>query len=135
LSRLVPPPENGLRTREQPRAAPQDHGLSARAVHVPTALTRPTGPTLQVNSRPDCRRPVHVHATSPRGEQLTLSIVSPCPLAITRARSAACSAGVLLPKHPATNSAGVKTTTLRRAAARGLTWRSERRIPRQGRVS
>src|ERR1700759_1835715 len=115
------------------RPVPRDHGLSARAVHVPTALTRPTGPTLQVNSRPDCRRPVHVHATSPRGEQLTLSIVRACALAITRARSAACSAGVLLPKHPATNSAGAKTTTLRRAA-RGLTLRSEQRIPWQGPV-
>jgi hypothetical protein len=89
-------------------------------------LTRPTGPTLQVNSRPDCRRPVHVHATSPRGEQLTLWIVSPCVMAIRRALSAACSADVL--PHPATNRTGANTTALRHAVASGLTWRSERRI-------
>ena len=62
------------------RRVPQDHGLPACAVHVPVGLTRPTGPTLQVNSRPDCKRPVHVHATSPRGEQLTLWTANPCLL-------------------------------------------------------
>jgi hypothetical protein len=40
---------------------------------------------LQVNSRPDCMRPVHVQATSPRGEQLTLWTVNPSVLAIKRA--------------------------------------------------
>jgi hypothetical protein len=64
---------------------PRDHGLPACAVQVPVGLTRPMGPTLQVNSRPDCRRPVHVHTTSPRGEQLTLWTVNPCVLAIKRA--------------------------------------------------
>jgi hypothetical protein len=63
---------------------------------------------------------VHVHPTSPRGEQLTLLMVSPCALAIVRADSAACSVGVLAPKHPATNSTGANATALRRAAAIGL---------------
>jgi hypothetical protein len=114
------------------RGAPRDHRRPACTVHVPVWLTRPAGPTLQLNSRPDCKRPVHVHATSPRGVQLTLSTVSPCVLAITRASSAACSAAVFVPKHPASSSAGAKATALRRAAASGLTWRSERRISWRG---
>jgi hypothetical protein len=73
----------GLELANQP--VPRDHGLPASTVHVPIGLTRPTGPTLQVNSRPDCRRPVHVHATWPSGEQLTLSTVNPSVLAIKRA--------------------------------------------------
>ena len=64
---------------------PRDHGLPASTVHVAIGLTRPAGPTLQVNSRPDCRRPVHVHHTWPFGEQLTLWTVNPSVLAIKRA--------------------------------------------------
>jgi hypothetical protein len=78
---------------------------------------------------------VHVHATSPRGEQLTLWTVNPCVLAIKRAYSAACSASVVfVPKHPAKNSTGAKTSALRPTAASRLTWRGERRISWRGPV-
>ena len=56
--------------------------------HVPCA--GPLGATVQVNSRPDRRQPVHVHAASPFSEQRTLSILNPWLLAITRALPAAC---------------------------------------------
>ncbi len=53
------------------------HGRGACAVHVPVGPARPMGPTLQVNSRPDFKRPVHVHDAAPRGEQVTLSALAP----------------------------------------------------------
>jgi hypothetical protein len=94
------------------------HGLGALTVHVPFGPMRPVGPILQVNSRPDCSRPLHVHDAAPRGEQFTLATVNPCALATARAFSAACPAGVFVPKHPASNSAGAK------AAASGVTLRT-----------
>jgi hypothetical protein len=84
---------------------------------------RPVGPTLQENSRPDFNRPAQVHDAAPRGQQFTLSTDSPCVLAIARAFSAACPAGVFVPKHPASNSAGAN------AAASGVGLRSKRLIP------
>jgi hypothetical protein len=54
-------------------------------VHVPVGATRPAGPTLQLNSRPDFRRPVHVHDAAPRGEQFAVATVNPSVLAIARA--------------------------------------------------
>jgi hypothetical protein len=81
-----------------------------------------------VNSRPDFRRPVHVHA-APRGEQCTVSATSPCRPAITRAYSAAWPAGVFVPKQPASNSADpnapalVATSAVRRRRGRPIFWR------------
>src|SRR6202042_2953926 len=96
------------------------HCLGARTAHVPLGKARPVGPTMHVNPRPDFKRPAHVHDTAPRGEQFTLSTVNPCVLAIARAYSAACPAGVFVPKHPASSSAGANATALRRATASGV---------------
>lgn len=104
-------------------------------MHVPCGETRPVGPTLHVNARPDRRRPVHVHDAALRGAQATLSIVSPCLPAITRAYSAACPAGVLVPKHPASNSAGANATAARRAATTGVSLRRGRPVSSRGPIT
>jgi hypothetical protein len=107
------------------------HGLGARTVHVPVGATRPVGPTLQINSRPDVRRPVHVHDAAPRGEQFAVSIVNPCVLAIARAYSAACSSGVFVPKHPASTNATANPPAPQGATS-GITLRCPRPIISRG---
>jgi hypothetical protein len=77
---------------------------------------------------------VHVHDAVPRGEQLTLSTANPWFPAIARAYSAAWPAGVFVPKHPASNSAGANMAAPRRAATIGLRLRSRRPISSRGPV-
>ena len=67
-----------------PATGARDQGLGALTVQASAGAERPKGPTLQVNSRPDFRRPVHVHAAWPFGEQWTLSTVT---LASARSRA------------------------------------------------